>query len=157
MILGISSYYHDSAAAIVGKNGIIAAAQEERFTRIKHDYNFPIHAINYCLKEADISVEELDQIVFYEKPLLKFDRLLETYIGFAPVGLQSFVKAMPQWLKQKLHLPREIKKICPENGTSRLSSHPIMSPMQPVLFFPALLKKLPSSQWMESVNGIRSP
>ena len=113
MILGISSYYHDSAAAIVGENGIIAAAQEERFTRIKQDYNFPIHAINYCLKEAGTSVEELDQIVFYEKPLLKFDRLLETYIGFAPVGLQSFVKAMPQWLKQKLHLPREIKKNLP--------------------------------------------
>ena len=113
MILGISSYYHDSAAALVGENGIIAAAQEERFTRIKHDHNFPIHAINYCLKEAGISVEELDQIIFYEKPLLKFDRLLETYIGFAPVGLQSFVKAIPQWLKQKLHLPREIKKNLP--------------------------------------------
>ena len=113
MILGISSYYHDSAAAVVGENGIIAAAHEERFTRIKHDHNFPIHAINYCLKEAGISVEELDQIVFYEKPLLKFDRLLETYIGFAPVGLQSFVKAIPQWLKQKLHLPREIKKNLP--------------------------------------------
>ena len=113
MILGISSYYHDSAAALVGEDGILAAAQEERFTRIKHDHNFPIHAINYCLKEAGTSVEELDQIVFYEKPLLKFDRLLETYIGFAPVGLQSFVKAMPQWLKQKLHLPREIKKNLP--------------------------------------------
>ena len=113
MILGISSYYHDSAAAIVDENGIVAAAQEERFTRKKHDHNFPIHAINYCLKEAGTSVEELDQIVFYEKPLLKFDRLLETYIGFAPVGLQSFVKAMPQWLKQKLHLPREIKKNLP--------------------------------------------
>ena len=113
MILGISSYYHDSAAALVGENGIIAAAQEERFTRIKHDHNFPIQSINYCLKEAGISVEELDQIVFYEKPLLKFDRLLETYIGFAPVGLKSFVKAMPQWLKQKLHLPREIKKNLP--------------------------------------------
>lgn len=119
MILGISSYYHDSAAALVGENGIIAAAQEERFTRIKHDHNFPLHAINYCLKEAGISVEELDQIVFYEKPLLKFDRLLETFIGFAPVGLQSFVKAIPQWLKQKLHLPREIKKICLGNGISK--------------------------------------
>ena len=113
MILGISSYYHDSAAALVCESGIIAAAQEERFTRIKHDHNFPIHAINYCLKEAGITVEELDQIVFYEKPLLKFDRLLETYIGFAPVGLKSFVKSMPQWLKQKLHLPREIKKNLP--------------------------------------------
>ena len=113
MILGISAYYHDSAAAIVGKNGIIAAAQEERFTRIKHDPSFPINAINYCLNEAKIKVKDLDQIVFYEKPFLKFDRLLETYIGFAPIGLHSFVKAIPQWLKQKLHLPREIKKQLP--------------------------------------------
>jgi len=113
MILGISAYYHDSAAAIVGKNGIIAAAQEERFTRIKHDPSFPINAINYCLSEANIKVKDLDQIVFYEKPFLKFDRLLETYMGFAPIGLHSFVKAIPQWLKQKLHLPREIKKQLP--------------------------------------------
>ena len=94
---------------MVGPKGIIAAAQEERFTRIKHDLNFPINAINYCLKEGNIKVEDLDQIVFYEKPFLKFDRLLETYICFAPVGLNSFVKAMPQWLKQKLHTPREIR------------------------------------------------
>jgi len=113
MILGISAFYHDSAAALVGPKGIIAAAQEERFTRIKHDLNFPINAINYCLKEGNIKVEDLDQIVFYEKPFLKFDRLLETYIGFAPVGLNSFVKAMPQWLKQKLHTPREIRKRLP--------------------------------------------
>ena len=113
MILGISAFYHDSAAALVGKNGIIAAAQEERFTRVKHDPSFPINAINYCLTEANVKVEDLDQIVFYEKPFLKFDRLLETYMGFAPIGLHSFVKAIPQWLKQKLHLPREIKKQLP--------------------------------------------
>lgn len=113
MILGISAYYHDSAAALVGEGGILAAAQEERFTRIKHDSSFPIHAVNYCLEEANLKLEDLDQVVFYEKPLLKFDRLLETYIGFAPVGLHSFVKAMPQWLKQKLHLPREIRKQLP--------------------------------------------
>lgn len=113
MILGISAYYHDSAAALVGKDGILAAAQEERFTRIKHDSSFPIHAVNYCLKEANLKLEDLDQVVFYEKPFLKFDRLLETYVGFAPVGLHSFVKAMPQWLKQKLHLPREIRKQLP--------------------------------------------
>lgn len=113
MILGISAYYHDSAAALVGENGIIAAAQEERFTRIKHDSSFPIHSIKYCLEEANLKLEDLDQVVFYEKPFLKFDRLLETYIGFAPVGLHSFVKAMPQWLKQKLHLPREIRKQLP--------------------------------------------
>ena len=113
MILGISAYYHDSAAALVGEDGILAAAQEERFTRIKHDSSFPIHAINYCLEEANLKLEDLEQVVFYEKPFLKFDRLLETYVGFAPVGLHSFVKAMPQWLKQKLHLPREIRKQLP--------------------------------------------
>ena len=120
MILGISAYYHDSAAALVGQEGIIAAAQEERFTRIKHDSNFPIHAVNYCLEEANLELEDLEQVVFYEKPLLKFDRLLETYIGFAPIGLQSFIKAMPQWLKQKLHLPREIKKHLPGNWSKPL-------------------------------------
>ena len=120
MILGISSYYHDSAAALVSKEGIIAAAQEERFTRIKHDQNFPSHAIDYCLSEAGINLEQVDQVVFYEKPFLKFDRLLETYIGFAPIGLKSFVKAMPQWLKQKLHLPREIKKNLPGQWSKQI-------------------------------------
>ena len=109
-ILGISAFYHDSAAALVSDDQIIAAAQEERFTRIKHDESFPQNAVNYCLDEAYCQVDELDHVVFYEKPLLKFDRLLETYLSFAPSGLNSFVKAMPQWLKQKLHLPREIKK-----------------------------------------------
>jgi carbamoyltransferase len=113
LILGISAYYHDSAAAIVGEDGILAAAQEERFTRIKHDSSFPIHAVKYCLEEGNLKLEDLDQVVFYEKPFLKFDRLLETYVGFAPVGLHSFVKAMPQWLKHKLHLPREIRKQLP--------------------------------------------
>lgn len=113
MILGISAYYHDSAAALIEEDGILAAAQEERFTRIKHDSSFPINAVNYCLKEANLKLEDLDQVVFYEKPFLKFDRLLETYVGFAPVGLHSFVKAMPKWLKQKLHLPREIRKQLP--------------------------------------------
>lgn len=109
-ILGISAYYHDSAAALVVDGKIIAAAQEERFTRIKHDYNFPINAINYCLKEGGVAPEELDFVVFYDKPLLKFDRLLETYLAYAPVGLKSFLMAMPLWLKTKLHLPREIRK-----------------------------------------------
>ena len=111
MILGISAYYHDSAAALIGEQGqIIAAAQEERFTRIKHDSSFPCHSIEYCLKAGDISIEDLEHVVFYEKPYLKFDRLLETYISFAPSGLRSFVAAMPQWLKEKLHLPREIRR-----------------------------------------------
>lgn len=109
-ILGISAYYHDSAAALVVNGEIVAAAQEERFTRIKHDYNFPKHAIDYCLAEGGLTPEELDYVVFYDKPLLKFDRLLETYLAFAPAGLRSFMMAMPLWLKTKLHLPREIRK-----------------------------------------------
>ena len=109
-ILGISAYYHDSAAALVDGSDIIAAAQEERFTRIKHDYSFPTKAVDYCLGEAGIKPSDLDYVVFYDKPYLKFDRILETYFNFAPEGLKSFLSAMPLWLKQKLHLPREIKK-----------------------------------------------
>jgi len=109
-ILGISAFYHDSAAALLVDGEIVAAAQEERFTRIKHDYNFPKQAVTYCLKEAGLTPEQLDYVVFYDKPLLKFDRLLETYLAFAPGGLRSFMMAMPLWLKTKLHLPREIRK-----------------------------------------------
>ena len=109
MILGISAYFHDSAACIVGDTGIIAAAQEERFTRKKHDSSFPINAINYCLEEANINYSDLEYVVYYEKPLLKFERLLETYLAFAPHGFNSFIQAIPNWLKQKLHLPREIR------------------------------------------------
>jgi carbamoyltransferase len=109
-ILGISAFYHDSAAALLVDGDIVAAAQEERFTRIKHDHNFPKHAVDYCLAEAGLSPEQLDYVVFYDKPLLKFDRLLETYLAFAPAGLRSFMMAMPLWLKTKLHLPREIRK-----------------------------------------------
>jgi len=109
-ILGISAYYHDSAAALVVDGRIVAAAQEERFTRIKHDFNFPQHAIDYCLREGGLNPEDLDYVVFYDKPFLKFDRLLETYLDFAPAGLRSFMMAMPLWLKTKLHLPREIRR-----------------------------------------------
>jgi carbamoyltransferase len=109
-ILGISAYYHDSAAALLVDGKIVAAAQEERFTRKKHDYRFPENAVAYCLKEAGIEPEALDYVVFYDKPLLKFDRLMETYLAFAPAGLRSFLMGMPLWLKTKLHLPREIRK-----------------------------------------------
>lgn len=108
-VLGISAFYHDSAAALVVDGEIVAAAQEERFTRIKHDPAFPKHAVEYCLSEAGITTAELDHVGFYEKPLLKFDRLLETYLSFAPFGFRSFLKAMPQWVGQKLHLRREIR------------------------------------------------
>jgi carbamoyltransferase len=109
-ILGISAYYHDSAAALVVDGEVIAAAQEERFSRIKHDASFPSHAVEYCLREARLAPGEIDYVVFYEKPLLKFDRLLDTFVASAPAGLRSFMMAMPLWLKQKLHLPREIRR-----------------------------------------------
>jgi carbamoyltransferase len=109
-ILGISAFYHDSAAALLADGKIVGAVQEERFTRKKHDFRFPENAVAYCLKEAGIEPEELDYVVFYDKPLLKFDRLMETYLAFAPAGLNSFLAGIPLWLKTKLHLPREIKK-----------------------------------------------
>ena len=114
-ILGISAFYHDSAAALVVDGKIIAAAQEERFTRKKHDSSYPVHAIDYCLSEAGLSLEKIDYIAFYDKPFLKFERLLETYVAFAPKGFQSFRMAMPVWLREKLFLKnkliKEIKKV----------------------------------------------
>lgn len=109
-VLGISAYYHDSAAALVRDGRIVAAAQEERFTRRKHDASFPSGAISYCLSQGSITPGEVDYVVFYDKPLLKFDRLLESYLAFAPSGFRSFLKAMPLWLNHKLHLPREIRR-----------------------------------------------
>src|SRR5690349_5848713 len=108
-ILGISAFYHDSAAALVMDGDIVAAAQEERFTRKKHDPDFPAQAIDYCLKEAGLSPEELSYVAFYDKPLTKFDRLLETYLAFAPSGFRSFRLAMPLWIKDKLHMRRTMR------------------------------------------------
>ncbi len=116
-ILGISAFYHDSAACLVVDGEIVAAAQEERFTRIKHDYNFPVNAARYCLKEAGITAEQLDHVGFYDKPLLKFDRLLETYLDYAPAGFRSFLKAMPLWMKEKLWMPDLIRtELAKANG-----------------------------------------
>ena len=109
-ILGISAFYHDSAAALVVDGKVVAAAQEERFTREKNDEQFPIHAIEYCLKEAGLEAERLDYVAFYDKPYLKFERLLETYLSYAPYGYGSFLKAMPLWLNKKLRLVGEIKR-----------------------------------------------
>jgi carbamoyltransferase len=109
-ILGISAFYHDSAAAIVQNGNLVAAAQEERFTRKKHDADFPIHAVKFCLRQAGVNISQVDAIVFYDKPLLKFERLLETYYGFAPKGLLSFLKAMPVWLKEKMFLKRLMRE-----------------------------------------------
>lgn len=109
-ILGISAYYHDSAAAILRDGVLVAAAQEERFTRKKHDPGFPSNAVKYCLEEAGLSIQQLDAVVFYDKPLLKFERLLETYYAFAPRGLRSFLTGMPVWLKEKMFLKRALRE-----------------------------------------------
>ena len=118
-ILGISAFYHDSAACLLKDGEIIAAAQEERFTHKKHDLAFPTNAIQYCIKEANIESSELSNIVFYEKPFVKFERLLETYLAFAPKGFKSFIRAMPIWIKDKLFqkatIVNELKAILGDN------------------------------------------
>ena len=109
-ILGISAFYHDSAAAIVVDGKIVAAAQEERFTRVKHDSSFPNNAVEFVLKFSNLKLSDVDHIVFYEKPFLKFERLLETYVAFAPRGFAQFAKAMPIWLKEKLFQKKNVIK-----------------------------------------------
>ncbi len=123
-ILGISAYYHDSAAALIRDGEIIAAAQEERFSRKKHDARFPKNAIAYCLKEAKIDLRELDRIVFYDKPLVKFERLLETYLAYAPQGFRSFLTAMPIWLKEKLYLKTMLKRELAEMANCKTNKLP---------------------------------
>jgi carbamoyltransferase len=139
-ILGVSAYYHDSAAALLADGDIVAAAQEERFTRVKHDFNFPSNAVDFCLERAGISLGDIDYVVFYDKPLLKFDRLMETYLAFAPRGLTSFSKAIPLWLKQKLNIRKEILKklgsafngkiVFPEHHESHAASAFFPSPFE---------------------------
>jgi carbamoyltransferase len=139
-ILGISAYYHDSAAALVVDGEVVAAAQEERFTRIKHDPEFPRNAVAYCCKQAGIKPEQLDYVGFYDKPLLKFDRLLETYVAYAPAGFKSFLAAMPVWMRKKLHLPRVLRKelggaytkrfVFPEHHESHAASAFFPSPFE---------------------------
>src|SRR5262245_24976641 len=115
-ILGISAYYHDSAAAVLVDGEIVAAAQEERFTRKRHDPSFPINAARYCLAEAGVKYEELEAVAFYDKPFLKFERLLETYHAFAPRGLASFSSAIPVWIKEKLFMKRLLGEHLAELG-----------------------------------------
>jgi len=119
-ILGISAFYHDSAATLLVDGKMVAAAQEERFTRIKHDFAFPRNAVDYCLAEAGLSPDQLDYVAFYDKPLLKFERLLETYLAYAPRGFRSFYLAMPLWLRQKLHLSRLIRKNLDDQYSRRI-------------------------------------
>tara|TARA_B100001142_G_C14334001_1_gene655189 strand:- start:1136 stop:2953 length:1818 start_codon:yes stop_codon:yes gene_type:complete len=141
-ILGISAFYHDSAACLLQDGEIIAAAQEERFTRKKHDQNFPINAIKYCLKEAEINFSDLGLVSFYDKPFLKFERILETYLAYAPKGIGSFLKAIPLWMKKKLWIKELIKDelgfsgkiLFPEHHASHAASAFYMSPFQEAAF-----------------------
>src|ERR1051326_5213700 len=115
-ILGISAFYHDSAAALVQDGEIVAAAQEERFTRKKHDSRFPHRAVDYCLREAAVTLKEVDNVVFYDKPFLKFERLIETYVAFAPRGLKSFRLAIPAWVREKLFQRKILERELSEHG-----------------------------------------
>ena len=141
-ILGISCFYHDSAACLIVNGEVISAAQEERFTRKKHDQNFPINAIKYCLKEADISSKDLGIVAFYDKPFLKFERILETYLSYAPRGINSFLKAMPLWIKKKLWIKSLIqdeigfkgKILFPEHHASHAASAFYASPFKNAAF-----------------------
>jgi carbamoyltransferase len=123
-ILGISAYYHDSAAALLKDGEVVAAAQQERFTRKKHDERFPAEAIQYCLDEAGIKLTDLDHVVFYDKPLVKFERLLETYLSYAPKGFRSFIAAMPIWLKEKLYLKTTLKRELSALGNCKVAELP---------------------------------
>jgi carbamoyltransferase len=125
-ILGISAYYHDSAAALLKDGDVIAAVQQERFTRKKHDAGFPAEAIQYCLDEAGIRLRDVNQVVFYDKPLVKFERLLETYLSYAPKGFRSFVAAMPIWLKEKLYLKTTLKRELSELAGCKIKELPTL-------------------------------
>lgn len=141
-ILGISAFYHDSAACLVRDGKIISAAQEERFTRKKHDSAFPVNAINFCLQDSNLTVSDLDYVSYYDKPFLTFERILETYLTFAPVGIKSFIKALPLWIKKKLWMKEVIRKelkydgkiVFPEHHESHAASAFYPSPFQNAAF-----------------------
>jgi len=157
-ILGISAFYHDSAACLVRDGEIIAAAQEERFTRKKHDFNFPTNAVEYCLKEAGISAEELDYVGFYDKPFIKFERILYSYLAYAPIGIKSFFKSIPLWIKQKLFIRDIIKKelgyrgkvLFPEHHESHAASAFYPSPFSEA----AILTVDAVGEWATTSYGI---
>ncbi len=157
-ILGISAFYHDSAACLVMDGEIIAAAQEERFTRKKHDFNFPTNAVEYCLKEAEIDAEELDYVGFYDKPFIKFERILYSYLAYAPIGIKSFFKSIPLWIKQKLFIRDIIKKelgyrgkvLFPEHHESHAASAFYPSPFSEA----AILTVDAVGEWATTSYGI---
>jgi carbamoyltransferase len=157
-ILGLSAYYHDSAACLVRDGDIVAAAQEERFTRKKHDHRFPANAVEYCLREGGITARDLDYVVFYDKPFLKFERLLETYLDYAPAGIRSFLMAMPLWLREKLwmreHISRELdfegKILFTEHHESHAASAFFPSPFESA----AILTIDGVGEWATSSFGV---
>jgi len=157
-IIGISCFYHDSAACLVQDGKIIAAAQEERFTRKKHDHGFPKNAIEYCLREGKISIDEIDYVGFYEKPFLKFERILFTYLAYSPWGVRSFIKAMPMWIKQRIWMSDFIRKelnfkgkiIFPEHHESHAASSFFPSPFQDA----AILTMDAVGEWTTSSFGV---
>lgn len=159
-ILGISCYYHDAAAALIQDGELVAAAQEERFTRKKHDPGFPRNAINYCLKEAGITIKDVDYVAFYDKPFLKFERILETYIGYVPAGIRSAWKALPIWIKEKLWISELIKNelhfegklLFPEHHESHAASAFYPSPFQEA----AILTMDGVGEWTTSSIGFGS-
>ena len=122
-ILGISAFYHDSAAALVRDGEVVAAAQEERFSRIRHDQSFPSNAVRYCLDAGGVSVKDIDYFVFYDKPFLKFERLLETYHAFAPSGVWSFATAIPVWIREKLFMKRLLAEQLSTLGDAKVPIH----------------------------------
>ena len=160
-LIGISAHYHDSAAALIRDGRIVAAAQEERFTRKKHDPDFPAHAVRYCLQEAGLTLADIDGVVYYDKPLIKFERLLETYLAYAPSGFVSFVKAMPVWLKDKLYLKQTLKKELAKLGGCKEAAVPPLlftehirrMPLPPSS--PARSRKPPCCAWTGSASGRR--
>ena len=126
-ILGISSFYHDSAASLIENGKVISAVQEERFTRVKHDANFPKNAIKYCLEASKLNLDEIDFYCFYEKPFLKFERLLETYLSFAPFGFNSFRLAMPIWVKETISKKNLIKELISLGGKNNIENKILFS------------------------------
>ena len=163
VILGISAFYHDSAAVLIIDGDIIAAAQEERFTRIKHDAGFPGHAISYCLEEASVGLTDIDQVVFYDKPLVKFERLLETYLATAPRGFSSFSSSMPVWLKEKLYLKPVLRKELAKLGNCKTKQLPQLlfaghhQSHAASAFFPSPLIGQQCFAWTVWASGQRPP
>ena len=142
-VLGLSAYYHDSAACLLRNGEIVAAAQEERFTRKKGDANFPHNAVAFCLEQAGIRVEDLDAVGFYDKPLLKFERILETYLGVAPRGFASFLMAGPLWIKEKLYIDEQLKRRSPATR-ARFSTQSITNRTRRARSCPRPSRKRPS-------------